>query len=67
MSATADNKFTEIDVDSDGKLTAEELKVAHVEGDFEMMDENGDSYVTRMEYRATSKVLSLNRRSPLVK
>ena len=33
MSATADNKFTEIDVDSDGKLTAEELKVAHVEGD----------------------------------
>jgi len=52
MSATADNKFTEIDADSDGKLTAEELKVAHVEGDFEMMDENGDSYVTRMEYRA---------------
>jgi len=52
MSATADNKFTEIDVDSDGKLTAKEIKVAHVEGDFEMMDENGDSYVTRMEYRA---------------
>lgn len=52
MSATADDKFTKIDVDSDGKLTADELKVAHVEGDFEMMDENGDSYVTRMEYRA---------------
>ena len=28
------------------------VKVAHVEGDFELMDENGDSYVTRMEYRA---------------
>ncbi|WP_394223748.1 EF-hand domain-containing protein [Alteromonas gracilis] len=60
MSATADDKFTKIDVNSDGKLTADELKIAHVAGDFEMMDENGDSYVTRMEYRAYFEGLESN-------
>lgn len=60
MSATADDKFTKIDVNSDGKLTADELKIAHAAGDFEMMDENGDSYVTRMEYRAYFEGLESN-------
>ena len=51
MSATANAKFTEIDMDSDGKISETELDVADVEGDFESMDEDGDSYITRMEYR----------------
>jgi len=52
MSATADDRFTQIDVDSNGKLTMSELEAAKVEGSFEEMDENGDSHITRMEYRA---------------
>ncbi|AXT39175.1 hypothetical protein D1814_11045 [Alteromonas sp. BL110] len=51
MSATANSKFTEIDMDSDGKISEKELEVADVEGDFDSMDEDGDSYITRMEYR----------------
>ncbi|MDY6885058.1 MAG: hypothetical protein SWL02_14930, partial [Pseudomonadota bacterium] len=51
LSATANAKFTEIDMDSDGKISETELDVADVEGDFESMDEDGDSYITRMEYR----------------
>lgn len=50
MLVIVDNKFIEIDVDSDGKFIVEELKVVYVEGDFEMMDENGDFYVICMEY-----------------
>ncbi|BFT31410.1 hypothetical protein D210916BOD24_25860 [Alteromonas sp. D210916BOD_24] len=52
MSATADEKFTEIDINNDGELTSEELDIAKVEGDFTAMDENDDKVITRMEYRA---------------
>ena len=51
MSATANTKFTNIDMDSDGKISEKELDMAGVEGDFDSMDEDGDSYITRMEYR----------------
>ncbi|MHC6647259.1 EF-hand domain-containing protein [Alteromonas sp. HB246098] len=51
MSATANTKFTKIDMDSDGKISKKELDMADVEGDFDSMDEDGDSYITRMEYR----------------
>ena len=52
MSATADEKFTKIDINNDGELTSEELDNAKVEGDFTAMDENDDKVITRMEYRA---------------
>lgn len=51
MSATANTQFTKIDMDSDGKISEKELVMADVEGDFDSMDEDGDSYITRMEYR----------------
>ncbi len=51
MSAMANTKFTKIDMDSDGKISEKELDMADVEGDFDSMDEDGDSYITRMEYR----------------
>lgn len=57
MSASADDKFTKIDMDSDGKISKTELEAAKLEGDFESMDENDDKYITRMEYRTYYKNL----------
>ncbi|GMM73304.1 hypothetical protein MTsDn5_32570 [Alteromonas gracilis] len=57
MSASADDKFTKIDMDSDGKISKTELEAAKLEGDFESMDENDDNYITRMEYRTYYKNL----------
>ena len=54
---SADDKFTKIDMDSDGKISKTELEAAKLEGDFESMDENDDKYITRMEYRTYYKNL----------
>tara|TARA_B100002049_G_C15922732_1_gene308792 strand:+ start:76 stop:654 length:579 start_codon:yes stop_codon:yes gene_type:complete len=51
MSAMADDNFTKLDTNSDGKLTSTEVAAAKVEGDFSAMDDNGDKVITRMEYR----------------
>ena len=51
MSAMADDKFTKLDTNSDGKLTSTEISAAKIEGDFTAMDDNGDQVITRMEYR----------------
>lgn len=52
MSAMADDRFTQIDTNSDGKLTTKEIEVAEIQGDFDEMDDNDDQVITRMEYRA---------------
>jgi len=57
ISVSADDKFTAIDTDSDGRISKTELEAANLEGDFESMDDNGDAYVTRMEYRTYYKSL----------
>lgn len=48
----ADDRFTQIDTNSDGKLTTKEIEVAEIQGDFDEMDDNDDQVITRMEYRA---------------
>lgn len=52
MSAMADDRFTKLDTNSDGKLTSTEVAAAKVESDFTAMDDNGDQVITRMEYRS---------------
>lgn len=51
MSMSADAKFDNIDVNSDGELSMTELKLAKVTGDFDDMDKNDDELITKTEYR----------------
>ena len=50
-SIMAENRFSQLDIDSDGKLTSTEVEVAKMQASFDDMDENDDSVVTRTEYR----------------
>ena len=52
MSATADSRFTDLDKDSNGSLSTNELEASEVEGNISDMDINGDEEITRIEYRA---------------
>ncbi|WP_334030227.1 EF-hand domain-containing protein [Alteromonas sp. P256] len=52
MSATADSRFTDLDMDSNGSLSMKELEASKVEGNISDMDTDGDEEITRMEYRA---------------
>ncbi|WP_420934454.1 hypothetical protein ACOJR9_00265 [Alteromonas sp. A081] len=51
MSATADSRFTDLDINSNGTLTMKELEASKVEGNISDMDIDGDEEITRMEYR----------------
>lgn len=55
LSATANEKFTRLDANSDGKLTEEELSMTDSKGDFSEIDKDDDQYITRVEYRAFFK------------
>ena len=52
MSATADSRFTGLDMNSNGSLSMKELEASKVEGNISDMDTDGDEEITRMEYRA---------------
>ena len=51
MTMSANAKFDNIDINSNGELSMEELKLAEVAGDFDDMDKNDDDLITKTEYR----------------